>query len=195
MKTKLQLNCDAVTVKPRDQDWSQVSLGDDDNFWEAVRCEECNAIVVTTCGGEKHSDIDPSVTCKGYVPTVDGAMMNYAYPLPVDAETFDAEAAAAKIVDLPLCIYQLDGEYVLALTGGGMDLSWEICEAYIKLGFLPPLHFCGLPLMCGRGVTTRDRHIIAACLESADCAARWAENTAKHLKTLTARSKGLNEVI
>ena len=39
----------------------------------------------------------------------------------------------------PVCVVNFveDGA-VLALTGGGMDLSWELCHAYVVLGFLPP---------------------------------------------------------
>jgi hypothetical protein len=96
-------------------------------------------------------------------------MMNYAYPLEslridmrgtllgdsvpdsIGAHGFPTTVheAAHALRGLPLCIIErLDGEgYELALTGGGMDLSWEICEAFVRLGFLPPVHFCDLPDM------------------------------------------------
>lgn len=37
------------------------------------------------------------------------------------------------------------GQYYLALTGGGMDMSWEIAETYVDLGYLPPSNLGSLP--------------------------------------------------
>jgi hypothetical protein len=31
-----------------------------------------------------------------------------------------------------------------------MDLSWEICEAFMRLGFLPPASFARVPAMAGK---------------------------------------------
>ena len=62
-------------------------------------------------------------------------------------------------------IVEIDGEYYLALTGGGMDMSWEICESYINLGFYPPTYFT-LPHMSGRGTSKHDKHIMGCCEES-----------------------------
>ncbi len=64
-------------------------------------------------------------------------------------------------------IYDMEDEiYWLALTGGGMDFSWEICETYIALGMYPPVAFCELPGMAGRGKTYGDKIIIEACKKS-----------------------------
>lgn len=91
----------------------------------------------------------------------EGPMMNYWYPIEETREygrfahnTFDPVAAAAKL-DGPLCLVLVDDEYGLALTGGGMDLSWEICDAFVQLGKCPPLHFLDLPHMAD---TWRDMH-------------------------------------
>ncbi len=93
----------------------------------------------------------------------EGPMMNYWYELDV---TPDGQLAAL-IVDLPLCIVDIDGTVGLALTGGGMDLTWEICEAFMRLGSLPPYHFAtSLPAMGDRGRSERDRWIIAGCLRT-----------------------------
>jgi len=102
-----------------------------------------------------------------------GPMMNSVTELPPTwgsrpYQKFDSiEEAAAHLYDLPLCIVEFFGEklfeYGLALTGGGMDFSWEVCEAYIRLGHLPPTHFARLPDMANRGNSERDRKIIAAC--------------------------------
>lgn len=103
---------------------------------------------------------------------VEGPMMSYDYPLPGARYTW---AHAERIADLPLCIvYDNDADedaYSLALTGGGMDLSWEICEAFMRLGFLPPVHFAdGLPGMAGKGRSETDRWIIAGCRRSLEIA-------------------------
>lgn len=99
----------------------------------------------------------------------EGPMMNYSYGLGGDrsdrvggyGNTTDAIGAAYRIRDLPLCLVEIEDEMHLALTGGGMDLSWEIVEAYTALGQLPPVHF-DLPAMSGRGENERDRYLIAA---------------------------------
>jgi len=102
-----------------------------------------------------------------------GPMMNYAYELPAlsnyQSPSRDPSRAAELLVGLPLCI--VDAEFLgegwhLALTGGGMDLSWEICEAYVRLGFLPPTEFANLPRMASRGESSHDQQIISACKRS-----------------------------
>jgi hypothetical protein len=90
----------------------------------------------------------------------DGPMMNYFYPVS-DYTRGGMEDWAATIADLPLCVVELDGERGLALTGGGMDLSWEIAEAYVRLGYYPP-SWLELPAMSGRGESAKDRAIASA---------------------------------
>ena len=89
----------------------------------------------------------------------EGPMMNYWYPLEEQDEdrlgpyrsTFDAAEAAFRLRHHSLCLVEVGGELGLALTGGGMDFTWDIAEAFIDLGYLPPLHFCDLPGMAGKG--------------------------------------------
>lgn len=96
-------------------------------------------------------------------------IMSHIYPIHLN---YDEQTAQAQLDDLPVVLVnvRIDGYSghvpYLALSGGGMDLSWEICEAYIRLGQLPPVHFCNLPRMAGRGESEQDRQIIRACLES-----------------------------
>lgn len=108
---------------------------------------------------------------------IDGPMMNYSYDLPIEFPLHaDAHDAAGAIADLPLCIIT-EGEGggpfsdspALALTGGGMDLSWQICQAYCRLGYLPPIVYCDLPDMgqCYAGrMGDTDRYVVAACQRS-----------------------------
>lgn len=112
--------------------------------------------------------------------------MDYAYPLP---NFRGCERELARKVDLEascITVMSLDGETVLALTGGGMDFSWEICHAYTVAGYRPPLQFAELPGMAGRGESDQDLKLIALCIESCEIAARWARGKAKRLAELKA---------
>lgn len=167
MNTKVEdLYFDMTDAKPINFDWTE-GYGKTWEFTGASRCEECNEILVGRSGG-KHSGLVDS-ECNGWVPDVDGPMMNYYYPLP-DSD-FDENEIAKKLVDLPLVLVHFleQDEWGLALTGGGQDLSWEICEAYMLLGYLPPVHFAGdLPDEAGRGASEKDKWIIAGCLRALD---------------------------
>lgn len=164
---------------------------DENSFWEAVECEKCGKVVVLHNGGGDcshedeisfHDQDEDDARCDGYLPAAHGPMMNYWYP--VDRHGFDPESAARDIADLPLCVVEVNGQYGLALTGGGMDLSWQICEAYMRLGLLPPVHFCDLPRMAGSGKSRKDRSIIAACRKSLTVQIRWAKMKLRSLRTM-----------
>jgi len=139
----MNLSDEAVTTKPVGIDWTR-ALGEDLEGWRAyvvVECDGCEKPVVV--GGIFECEECPE--CGAAVwPSV--PMMNYYYPVDID----DVEEAARQIEDWPLCVVEFsDGSTALALTGGGMDLSWEICGAYISLGYLPPAAVCTLPRMGG----------------------------------------------
>lgn len=157
--------------KPISYDWQANPYIEKWEYYAASKCEKCGEIVVGR-GGENHCDIDQDSECDGYIPSNDGPMMSYYYPLDV-RDSFDPREAAKLLVHLPLVIVEFQegemsptGDYALALSGGGMDLSWEICEAFMRLGYLPPVHFSDLPQMAGRGASAKDRWIIAACRRS-----------------------------
>lgn len=170
-----QLSLDATPVE---RDWSE-GWGDAWESYEAPTCTECG-------GYARWDEAAWEWRCADHGPVEDrgdgdGPMVNYAYPLPDLGAADNVYDAADRIRDLPLCIIERDGEYELALTGGGMDLSWEICEAYLRLGFAPPLAFCELPRMAGRGSSERDREIIAACRFSVTVAVDRARQVIAHL--------------
>src|SRR5271163_373738 len=145
------LNC-----KPIDFDWSE-DYGETWEFWAADLCDKCKEIVVGSGSDSRHKDIDSESSCDGYV-NLSAPMMSCYYPVEID----NVEEAARKLADTCLCVVRIDDETGLALTGGGMHLSWEICEAFMLLGFLPPLHFCELPGMSGKDVdSARNKRIIA----------------------------------
>lgn len=201
-----RLNCDTVDGKPIDIDWGE-ALGDDSEGWrafEALDCDECGReVVVSNLGEEEHRYIEPEVVltitdedgdeiedtvdndCMGTL-CFEGPMMNYWYPVKID----DCEEAARAIAAYSLCVVEFeDGQTGLALTGGGMDFSWEICGAFVALGYLPPLHFCDLPDMSGMTWTESNERIVNACRQSAECASRWAEGKISRLENLEQKLK------
>ena len=109
-------------------------------------------------------------------------MMSCAYPLGSLRGSTPETLQARLLPRGPLVVVLLDETPYLALAGGGMDFSWEICEAYALLGFRPPLHFCDLPRMAGRGESDGDRAIIAACIGSAEIARGWAQSAIDRLQ-------------
>lgn len=115
--------------------------------------------------GEDHDDWTP--------------VMNYAYPL--DREPPDDWKTRTSCCT---CV-EIDGSYFLALTGGGMDFSWEICETYMRLGYYPPAHFANLPAMAGRGTSERDKWIISGCRKSLEGMRDRATRALEGLDTLT----------
>lgn len=88
-------------------------------------------------------------------------MMNYLHPLPGGVRCDDDEWHRAMC---NMTLVEVDGEQFLALTGGGMDMTWYICETYLRCGYLPPAECAGsLPRMGGSGKSEKDRMIMAAC--------------------------------
>ncbi|MHA2067252.1 MAG: hypothetical protein ACXABY_23025 [Candidatus Thorarchaeota archaeon] len=147
-----------VDAKPRDYDFWEHEWGADWDYTEAGRCE-CGEIVVGSNKEDAHCYLDCNSDCEEYV-SLEGPMMNYIYP--VDTKRIGGmEWAARALVCLPLCMVEIGGEHYMALTGGGMDLSWEICEGYMRLGYLPPTHFYNLPQYSGKPLNTRNKWILA----------------------------------
>ncbi len=160
-----------IDCEPRSIDWSD-ALGEDCDGWQSYECHECSG-----CGKDvvvNHSGDCPNCETPTYT---DGPVMNYWYPIRID----DCAEAARTIKHLPLCVVEFkDGQTGFALTGGGMDLSWEICEAFMRLGYLPPVYF-ELPMMCGRGTSARDRWIIAGCRQAIRVATKRMASRAQRL--------------
>jgi len=116
-----------------------------------------------------------------YIP-----MMNYCYPLEYGFEVPDN---IKEILDEAGAITLIrktdDDRYYLALSGGGMDLSWDICRAYMLLGYLPPLIFCSLPRFAGMNLNKiRNKKVIQACKEATRHAKIMAEVSGRKLKQL-----------
>lgn len=102
------------------------------------------------------SERDEFEESDGFAEWLDGfaPMMNYAWPVAMAYNGPDAETAAALIEklagacvlielgeDMATRLYGDDNDapdYVIALTGGGMDLSDHIAAAYLACGCVPP---------------------------------------------------------
>lgn len=118
-------------------------------------------------------------------------VMNYLYPLP------HGGVRTTKAWHRVMCcttVVEVGGETYLALTGGGMDLSWEICVAYLQCGYLPPAHFARmLPAMASRGASERDQDIVAACslslLAEIDSARQGLESLQRIVQQALARGQ------
>ena len=151
-----------------------------------ITCDKCGKVAACMGGGEvSHAEADPETDCDGTLYS-EGPMMSYFYPC---GWSGDAQGAAIAIARLPLCVVELrDGTRGLALTGGGMDLSWEICEAYIRLGFLPPLHYAGdLPSMADKKLDERTKLVLAGAAESARAVANQAARAGARIREMRAK--------
>lgn len=187
---KVRLNCDTVAAMPRDFDFG-IGYGErweviwpnfdadtaveflDDNWYEFEPAPEDP----DDWNQERISQAQEAASESGTFEP----MMNFLYPLP----HYDGDECLDQgTLSLPACVLvriDEDGDgcpdtVCLALSGGGMDLSWEICESYMSLGYMPPVHFAAdLPRMAGRGQSERDRAILAACRQSCSCMRAWME--------------------
>ena len=121
-------------------------------------------------------------------------MMNYRYPLPdfdqKGHSSDEIKKALSKAGSVTLVEDLKSGEKYLALSGGGMDLSWDIVQAYVNLGFTPPAHFCRrLPRMAGMSLTSGNRNAIMGCRRSLKAQSGWNEQGLKELDETEARLK------
>lgn len=185
--------------------WCETVCPDDDIDVEITTAQmaarEIDADELTHDDGEEEEggliaverDCCPNPDCEHFRDEVDpfeaddGPMMSYYYPLP--AKSWGGRSAwtredATKLDGLPLVIVYFDedpSDGALALSGGGMDLSWEICEAFMRLGFLPPAKYAELPGMAGY-MSAQDyaldthRWIVAGCRRTFEVQRTWAEN-------------------
>lgn len=115
-------------------------------------------------------------------------MMDYRYPLPNfddklnKMEMDEVKEAVDKAGNMTLVKDLVNEEYYLALTGGGMDLSWDIAKGHINLGYLPPAHFCRrMPRMAGMTDTEENMDVIDVCRQSLHAQKWWDEMGLKEL--------------
>lgn len=134
-----------------------------------------------------HDVVDLFIETYVQLDCCEGPMMNYVYPLE-SIDTLGLESAA----NLPgsICLVQFsDGnqdrglpEFGLALTGGGMDLSWCIAGAYVALGFRPPSGVVSnLPRFAGERMTPIKALILQTMREEQEGVIRRAQSAIKLL--------------
>lgn len=147
-----------------------------DRIIEAIDDEDVDGIEDWRSSVREHMDDNPYE----FEP-----MMNYYYPLPY--LSMSAEDAQDAVKDTPCVVVLVDDEPVLALAGGGIDLSPGICQAYLKLGYYPPMHFAsGLPRL-GVGYSWMSKELVEACSEGARIASEWAMRAAEELEAFSAK--------
>jgi len=187
------LRNDCIEAKPLDMDWCE-RLGEDLDGWrsfEACACPDCGETVHGhgPTYEARHCDVDDESECEGYL-TSEGPAMSYAYPLGhIGHSPEDAELLGGNV-----CLVEMDdGTWFLALTGGGMDLSWDICRAYIDLGYLPPVHFADLPEFAGAHWDEDHATVVIAMQRSLDIAGQWIKRRGERLIELVGRLKAEKE--
>lgn len=115
--------------------WDDYESDWEDDHYDETQADEYDGPPIA------ESDFDALMQVEPYMYGAEGPMMNYYYPVEID----DPAETAAKLAHVPLCVVEVNGSTALALTGGGMDMSWDICRAFIMAGYLPPAHFADLP--------------------------------------------------
>lgn len=122
---------------------------DDDGFGELCELVEIDSAMF--------EEDDPEDNEEQWHP-----MMNYLYPIPQGIRGDNSDTWHRVMCNMT--VVEADGETALALTGGGMNMTWYICETYLRCGYLPPATFASrLPRMSGSGESEKDRMIMAAC--------------------------------
>jgi hypothetical protein len=202
MKTEggVMLRTDHIDSKPIDTDWGEADwteggyYADDvprtqariiyptwDDVDDAVRWLEERGATHETIGRVRDAYEDDNGDDGVREAIIDSGLedhfspvMNYRYPIAIGPHEGDAQAILDSVGCLVLVEY--DGDYCLALTGGGMDLSDKICKAYIALGFYPPAHFAELPRM-GK----EDLALLQVCAESLRIARDWRQRAHERL--------------
>lgn len=114
-------------------------------------------------------------------------MMNYYYPIELRHEADVQQLQMKMFIDGgATALVEFEGKPVIVLTGGGMDLSWDICLAYILCDSYPPVHFCDLPQFAGQSDSDKNLTIIAACQKSCQGLKERAERAASRLDNVLA---------
>jgi hypothetical protein len=156
---------------------------------EGGECQGCNGEGEVLPGGLHEDEITRLEEVEPYMNGSEGPMMNYYYDLGDSPDSYgrgtiggwhfqdDEIGTAYKLRDVPLCLVMVNDTFALALTGGGMDLTWSIAEAFCRIGYLPPVKFCRPP-----GFRTgHQEYLVAAMRRSLTFAQERLANDLEHL--------------
>ena len=138
-----------------------------DGAWELEDCPHCNGGTIL-----ERPEVSP--------------MMNYRWELPGyggDPESDQLRLYQSRVNMVLIKIIggeDAEDEYALALSGGGMNLAWDIAQAYILLGYVPPITlYDSLPLFAGQDNSQEPfASVLKACfqgLENSRNRLIWAE--------------------
>jgi len=176
-----ELLIDAVFLGSGYFDWNS----DDSCFaLGSARCDECENLILSRPCSCTHRSIEPDTGCNGYVEIDPPVSLTY-YHLP--DMIISPDEAAKRLEGIPLCLVHFNNRepsYALAVTGTGMDFRWYICEAFMRLKFLPPFFVTDLPALAGKGHSPREKWIIDGCILSCAFA---AEQASKRIGSLAER--------
>ena len=107
-------------------------------------------------------------------------LMRYVYPLEREFSYEEARQLQARLLISPWSIIVVElitafgSEHALALTGGGMDMTWDICGGYVVAGMLPPFAHCRLPNFAGQRATAANLLVRDAVRRSIEVVQMWA---------------------
>jgi hypothetical protein len=162
-------DCDGTGTDYTDCNYCDGSGTEENEDGERVECEECRGDGALdedcdTCDGRGEWDPDEGD------PDAWHPIQSRMWHLP----HFDIPDNWRDCL-VSTTVVEIDGNHYLALTGCGMNLSWEIAESFIRLGYRPP---AGLRLatICGRGHSEQDQAIAEICRESKRILMRWMES-------------------
>ena len=188
-----KLSLAAVDVKSVNFDFGEgFGLTWDEVYLGLLQCNFCETTYIEDAfdEGEKCPDEHCASECSSTLERPEIApMMNYYYELPYyegdpEEDQLTLYQSSANVVLVRMLNINDNGDsYALALSGGGMDLSWDICHAYILLGYAPPLHFCDLPDFGQDNSQEPYNLILKACLQSAKFVAERATRKIEQLQS------------
>ncbi len=175
---------DSIFVRSQYHDFTDSK----DNSWyslNAATCSECGKLLSAPPGIHLHRAIGIADTaCQGTIE-IGEPITNSHYSIP-DMRLSPLEAMKL-LGDLPVCLVQFHYKhsakkpsYSLALTKGGMSYYREICEAFMRLGFLPPFQVARLPNESADRID-RDRWILSGCKLTCETMIAFASSAMQEL--------------
>jgi len=111
-------------------------------------------------------------------------MINFLYPLP--GLNMDPSTAQVRLIGFNVVVVLVDEKPFLAPSACGVNLSWDVCNAYITLGYHPPISFSDLPDM-GLSPDRKEIAIIAAMITSVERARSHQSQAISCLRDLEAQ--------
>lgn len=195
----LELSYDSIDAQSASYDWTEGYA----ERWDTIQPDFSDIELVKKfldMQGHEHKDQGASETDEEYerrsteqaeevwrTDEFGHPMMNYYYPFHLRHGADPSELQMKMFIEGgSTCLVMVEEEPVIALTGGGMDLSWDICLAYILCGNFPPVRFCDLPDFAGQKSSETNLLIIAACQESCQGLKERAERAGSRLDAILA---------